>query len=102
VLDPLVGDGTGEDDWAAHRTILGRPNLLEVVQSQLGYAAYASGAHRTRQAVQIARLVRALPRKLILVGRAGTITAEPAGGKAAGVRQSGKFPNGFNAAFSAG
>ena len=44
VLDPLVSDGTGENDWAAHRAILGRPSLFEIVQSQLGCAAYASGA----------------------------------------------------------
>ena len=36
VLDPLVGDGTGENDWAAHPTILRRLSLLGVVQSQLG------------------------------------------------------------------
>jgi len=44
VLDPLVGVRTGENDWAAHRAILGRPSLLGVVQSQLGCAAYASAA----------------------------------------------------------
>jgi hypothetical protein len=28
VLDPLVGVGTGENDWAAHQAILGRPSLF--------------------------------------------------------------------------